>query len=39
MTVCLVRLDGSERKVPRSVTVYSWRRIAAVKAWIGKAMY
>lgn len=35
----LVR-DGSKLKnVPRSVSVYSPRRIAAVKAWRGKAIY
>jgi hypothetical protein len=39
MVVWLVRLDGSERNVPRSVSVYSSSRIAAVSAWSGKAIY
>ena len=39
MVVWLVRLEGSERKVPRSVSVYSCRRMAAVREARGKAMY
>jgi hypothetical protein len=39
MVVSLVRLAGSERNVPRSVSVYSSRRMAADSAWMGKAMY
>jgi len=34
-----VKFAGSESNVPRSVRVYSSSRMAAVSAWIGKAMY
>ncbi len=39
MVVWFCRDAETERNVPRSVIVYSCSRIAAVNAWMGKAMY